>query len=304
MTANTLQLAEFISFPVNDPNIPPLTIRPFWRAGFKQPYQLCFVDGTLYGYTTQGPTRSIAYGDEGGEEHEFAAHVREITNSWVSARVFVGHDPVNNCVCYFHSADNANAELRIISRVLMYSLDRQAWVGDIILSDISNDMIVTGVATVNGRLEFIAGGRLGGGGTQFRTYHFDARTNLDGGAGVSVPWYLAWQWSDFGSELRDKTVKSIRVTGKLTSSATAGIHGAGAGEVIDVAVLEAGNSGSKSGTIPLAATTAVAQGPRIQTNVPNLGVLTARIDDAWTGSGVMSRIDEVVLEVSVGGVRR
>lgn len=304
MTANTLQVAEFVSFPINDPNIPPLTIRPFWRAGFKTPYQLCFVDGTLYGYTTQGPTRSIAYGDEGGEEHKFAAAVKEITDKWIPTRVFVAHDPVNNAVCYFHSHDDNTPT----SRVLMYGLERQAWIGDIILDHASRDMIVTGVTTVNGRLEFLAGGRDGLGGTEFRTFHFDSRIPLDGGADASVTWYLAWQFTDDGSEMRDKTVKSIRVTGLLRSGATAGVHGAGAGEVIDVPVLEAGNSGSKSGSIALTATTAVAQGPRIPTNVPNLGVWTIRVDGAWAGSGIdpdqQSRIDEVVVERSVGGVRR
>lgn len=304
MTANTLQVAEFINFPINDPNIPPLTIRPLWRAGFKNPYQLCFVDGTLYGYTTQGPTRSVSYGDEGAEEHKFAAPVREITNGWVRAFVLVGHDPVNNAVCFFYSDDSINASGFHATRVLMYGLDRQEWIGDIILESTTGDMMVTGVATVSGRLEFIAGGRDNVGGVVFRTYHFDARIDLDGGAGTTVFWYIAWQFSDFGFEQRDKTCKSIRVTGKLSEAATAGIHGAGAGEIIDVPVLEAGNSASKSGSIPLAATSAVAQGPRIPTNVPNLGVLTARIDDTWSGSGVKSRIDECVLEVTAGGVRR
>lgn len=304
MTANTLQVALFV--PTNDPNIPPLTIRPYWRAGFKHPYQLCFVDGTLYGFTTQGPTRSVSYGDEGKEEHTFAAAVKEITATWDPAKVFVAHDPINNAVCFFHSADNLNAAGSVTSRVLMYGMDRQAWIGDITLELAGNDMIVTGVATVNGRLEFIAGGRTSGiPSILFRTFHFDANFTLDGGAGVAVPWYAAWQFTDDGSEVRDKTVKAIRVTGKLSALATAGVHGAGAGEVINVPVLEAGNGGSKSGSIPLAATAAIGQGPRIPVNVPNLGVWTVRIDDTWDGSFISeSRIDEVVVERSVGGVRR
>lgn len=303
MTANTLQVAEFINFPINDPNIPPLTIRPLWRAGFKTPYQLCFVDGTLYGYTTQGPTRSVSYGDEGGEEHTFAAAVREITNNWIRAHVLVAHDPVNNAVCFFHSDDSTTEAGFHTTRVLMYGLDRQAWIGDIVLESATRDMVVTGVATVSGRLEFIAGG-VEGATDVWSTFHFDSRIELDGGAGTSVFGYISWQFTDDGSEDRDKAVKSIRVTAKLSEAATAGIHGAGAGEIIPVTTLEAGNSGSKSGSIPLIFTTAVGQGARIPLNVPNLGVWTARIDDTWSGSGIKFRVDEVVVERSVGGVRR
>jgi hypothetical protein len=307
MTTNTLQVAEFISFPINDPNIPPLTIRPLWRAGFKTPYQLCFVDGTLYGYTTQGPTRSVSYGDEGGEEHTFAADVKEITDTWDPANVFVAHDPVNNAVCFFCSGGGiGGSEFQAGSRVLMYGMDRQAWIGDINIGLANNDMLITGVATVNGRLEFVAGGRASGGGTAYRTYHFDSRFGLDGGPGAtSIPWYVAWSFTDDGSEVRDKVVKALRVTGLLTSSATAGIHGAGAGEIVNIPVLEAGNSGSKSGSIPLTATASVGQGPRIQTNVPNLGVWTVRIDDTWNGGQFSeSRLDEVVVERAVSGIRR
>lgn len=305
MTANTLQVAEFISYPINDPNIPPLTIRPLWRAGFKTPYQLCFVDGTLYGYTTQGPTRSIAYGDEGGEEHAFAAAVKEITDRWAPARVLVGHDPVNNAVCFINTGYNDTN----VSRVLMYGLERQAWIGDIIIEFTDNDMFVTGVATVNGRMEFIAGGRAGGGGTAYRTYHFDSRFILDGGPGgtVTVPWYVAWQFSDDGNETRGKKVNAVSVTANPPTGATLGIHGAQPSQVIDVATLEAGNSGSVSGSIPLVAASSVTKGARIPVNMVPLSVWTVRVDGTWaaiSGSGSESRVDEVVVERSIMDVRR
>lgn len=304
MTANTLQVAEFVSFAINDPNIPPMAIRPFWRAGFKNPYQLCFVDGTLYGFTTQGPTRSVSYGDEGSEEHTFAAAVREITDNWIRGHVLVGHDPVNNAVCFFHSGDDINEAGYHTTRVLMFGLDRQAWIGDIVLEATDHDMLVTGVATVSGRLEFIAGGRDSVGASVFSTYHFDSRVELDGGADESVFCYLAWQFTDDGNELRGKVIKAVSVTAKLSTGATLGIHGAQPSEVIDIPVLEAGNSGSKSGSIPLVATSAVTKSARIPTNMPPLSVWTVRVDSTWNGSTTKDRVDEVVVERSIIDCRR
>jgi len=302
LTANSLQIAELINTEGN-PDIPPVNVRPFWRAGFKNPYQLAFVDGILYGFTNQGPTRSLAFGDVGNVEHAFAANVREITDTWTRGHVFVAHDPLNNAVCFFHSDDSTNASNFHTTRVLMFGLERQDWIGDIILESTTGDMFVSGVATVSGRLEFIAGGRQADTSVVFRTYHFDSSVTLDGGAGVSVPYYMAWQFTDDGIELRDKVVKSLSVTAALSSGSTAGIHGAGAEEVINITTLEAGNSGSKSGSIPLVAASSITKSARIPLNVPNLRVWTLRIDGTWPGTGTKDRIDEAVIERAVQGVR-
>lgn len=303
MTANSLQIASFFDTG-GDPNIPPIAVRPFWRAGFKHAHQLCFVNGILYGYTTQGPTRSTAFADPGSEEHTFSAAVREITKTWIRGHVFVGHDPINDAVCFFHSDDSTNGSGFHTTRVLMFGLERQDWIGDVVLESTTGDMFVSGVATVSGRLEFIAGGRQSDTSTVFRTYHFDSDVILDGGAGVSVPWYMAWQFTDDGSEIRDKVVKGLRITAALPSDATIGVHGAGAGEVINVPTLEAGNGSSKSGAITLIAASSITQSARIPINVPNLGVWTVRLDGTWSGSGTKSRVDEVVVERAVMGVRR
>lgn len=303
MTANSLQIALAVDTG-GDPNIPPIAVRPFWKAGFKHPYQLCFVNGILYGYTTQGPTRSLAFADPGSEEHTFAASVKELTSTWVRGHVFVAHDPFNNAVCFFHSDDSTNVAGFHTTRVLLFGLDRQDWIGDVVLESTTGDMFVSGVATVSGRLEFIAGGRQSDTSVVFRTYHFDSDVTLDGGAGVTVPWYVAWQFTDDGIEIRDKVVKGLRITAALPSDATAGIHGASAGEVIDIPVLEAGNSGSKSGSIALTAASAITQSARIPINVPNLGVWAVRIDGTWSGSGTKSRVDEVVVERATQGIHR
>lgn len=292
LTPNTLQIAVFTA----DPTFPVAT-RPFWKAGFKNPHALCFVNGTLYGFTSQGAMRSVEGGDEGSEQHSFAADVEEIMNDWDGSRVFVVHDPKNECVCYIYSAAYKNSSDKWVSVCLPYMLRQEAWNMPIVFSSATRDMIISGAATVNGRLEFLAGGRFSGT-LQVDTFRFD-----DDSAGESVPYYVAYQYADEGYENRPKKVRGVRVTGKLTS-ASFGVHGAAAGEVIDVAALEAGNTGSKSGAISIATGAGVTLNEWAKLNVPNLNQYTVRIEGTWAGTGARDRLDETAVDVIVQGARR
>lgn len=275
----------------------PITTRPFWKLGLRNPYSVIFVNGRLWGWTESGPTRSAFDGEEGSEEFELAADVWELASRWMDGKVYVVEDVVNETVCFVHAADALNSSGWWTSVVLPYSLRHECWMLPVVLDSSSGDMIVSGVATVNNRFYFIAGGRQQAGGRTWRTYEFDA------GAGVAVPYYAAWAYQDEGAEDRDKEVGAIRVTAKITNG-TAGIHGAEADDDVDIAVLEAGNSGSKSGSISLGTTANVHRGDRIELNLPGLALYTARVDGTWSGTGARDRIDEVFLEVGIGTMRR
>jgi hypothetical protein len=293
LTVNSLPIAVFTA----DPTFPVAT-RPFWKSGFKNPYAICFVNGTLYGFTSSGATRSVEGGDEGSEQHTFAADMEEIMKNWDASRVFVVHDPANECVCFINSGAYKNSSGYWVSECYPYMLRQEAWNMPIIFSATTHDMVVTGAATVNGRMEFLAGGRKSGGTLEVNTYRFD-----DSFDGEDVAGYVAFQYSDDGVEDRPKKVKGIRITGDLTG-ASFGIHGTLAGEVIDVPALEAGNSGSKSGAIALTDSTDVTLGEWIPLNVPNLNNYTIRIDSVWDGTGARNRIDSVEIAGLVQGGRR
>lgn len=296
MTANTLQIAIFTA-----DNDFPVATRPFWKSGFKNPYALCFVNGRLYGFTSSGAVRSVADGEEGSEEHGFAADVEEIMKDWKPENVMVVHDPVNECICYINSAAYKNAQGFWVTEIVPFMLrnesrDSESWSPEYIISSTTQDRIVTGAATVNSKMEFLCGGRDGAGAIVIKTYRFDAGTG-------SIAWQAAWQFSDDGIEDRPKRIKFPTVRGKLTS-ANLGIHGAASGEEIDVAILEAGNSGSKSGAISLTNSTGVVIRPRLDVAVNNQMQYTVEVAGTWDGTGIRDRVDEVILEVEVAGSRK
>ena len=292
MTANKLQFGAFTGNAAF-----PITIRPFWQTGFANPYNLAFVNGVLYGATTAGFTRSIAEGDEGAEEHQFAADVEEDSNTWNKGHVLVEYDPKNEAMCFFYSGAYKNDSGYWVTVVLPYLLNKGFWNPPIILESTTQDMIVSGVANVNGFLEFLAGGRKSGGSVGVDTYRFDT------GSGQSINWYLAWGYSDDGAEQNAKNIKGFRVTGRF-SNATLGIHGSTSDTDIDVTTLEANNSGSLSGAIALDNASNMRLNEWNKIRVPNCLIYTPRIEGTWSGSGEKSRVDEIVLSVNVGGLRK
>jgi hypothetical protein len=292
MTANTLQIAVFTA----DQDFPVAT-RPFWKAGFKNPYAICFVNGRLYGFTSAGATRSVADGEEGSEEHAFAADVEELMKDWKAENVFAVHDPQNECVCYVNSGARQNVDGFWESEIVPFMLRSEEWGPRILFSSEDEDSIISGVATVNGRLEFLMGGRDGSGGVYTKTYRFDEVS------GESVEWALAWQFADGGSEDRPKKLKSPRVIGKLTD-ATLGIFGAAAGENIDPSVFEAGNAGSKTGAVALTDSSEVEYRPRQDVALNGQMAYALQIEGTWPGTGERDRVDEATLDVIVRGGRK
>lgn len=297
MCVNSMQIA--LPTQSQDPRIPPFAVRPFWKSGFKNPYTLLPVGDGLVGMTTNGLARSIAAGDEGSEEYGFATAMTELLAGLSPGHCLLRLDPKNNAVALFHSGHSRNTNGFWTTRVWLFGLRENKWIGDVLLTSTTGDMLVSGAATINGQLEFLAGGRQAAGTTVVRTYRWDDPT-----AAQPVPAYLAWQFADWGEERRPKAVKMLAVKGKLSAGATAGVHGAEPGEAIPVSTLEAGNTGSKSGAIALVASASVSEGDAIELDVDNLKQFTVRIDTPWSGAGEPDRIDEVVVDAVLRGARR
>ena len=121
------------------------------------------------------------------------------------------------------------------------------------------------------------------------------------GAGMGLEWYIALQLSDSGIELRDKVVKSVRVTGKTTNGKVK-VYGYGPKEDINVSDIEDGIN--QKVLVILENTTQVQQSKRHNINVKNAMTSTVRIEGIWSGEGIPDRVDESIMEISQQGIRR
>jgi hypothetical protein len=291
LTTNSLQIAQ--GTPQQDV---PILIRPFWNVGFARPDQLVFVNSQLYGHSVQGPARSSSDGVPGSEQFDFAVDVSEITDPWIAGHVTVTYDPKNNAVCYFHAANELNSSGFWTTRVLMFGLRQNRWIGDITLSSTTQDMIVTSAAMVHNKLYMLMGGRLANDTVSVGTYQWDTAS------GSAVSYYAAAVFSDQGVETRSHVVKRVRVTAKSTSG-TLGVFGAQPTESIPVTTLEAGNSSSLTGAISVTNSSTPSQSQQFQVNCPNLVQSTVRFEGSYSGSGTVDSVHEIVIQSAVEGVR-
>lgn len=297
MCVNSLQVA--VATQATDPRIPAFAVRPFWRSGFPNPETLLAIGDNLIGMTTNGLARSIAEGDEGSEEYGFAVAIDELIRRFSPGHCLIKTDPKNNAVALFLSAHSLNFQGFWTTRVLLYGLRENKWIGDITLDSETGDMIVCSAAAINGQLEFLCGGRQEDGTTVVRTYRWD-----DDDANQPVPYFLAWQLGDDGVENRPKAVKAVRVTAHLSSNGEVQIHGARPGLDIDVPAIGAMQTGLGP-TLP--ATLDVRQYERVEVDVDNLMQWTAKVVGIWPGKATSpnrDRVDEVVGEFIVRGARR
>ena len=294
LTSNTLQAVT----PTGIPQAP-FTCRPFWKRGFQAPYNLMFLDDTLYGFTTQGMYRSIAQGDEGSESNDFAANVETQTASWHGAYVFVEHDPKNEQICFFYSASRQNENGYWETDILPYSLRQRDFNPTIVLSDPDRDMIVSGVASVGGHLEFIAGGRRDGTTNQWDTWQYDTGSDMD------VPYYLAWNYMDAGVEITPKIIRNLRPKGKFTD-ASVQIYAVYPDTEIDITDLETGANSIVDFALDDSLT--VKQYKIFKRKIKNALMWTARIEGTanWDGdvATVKDQFQELAYDiVETGGMK-
>lgn len=292
MTANSL---EFI-VPTGLPPDSDLQIisRPYWRTGSANRYSVILVDDTLVGFSRGKIYKSVGNGDETVKKYDFGQYVEDIVRTWTAGHVYVAQDKQQ--ICFIHTASHKNSAGYWCSRVLPYSIALDAFLPEIVLSSSDNDMIVSGVATVDENMEFIAGGRTKAGTLEARTYRFGAGT-----APASMPYYLAWQPTDDGMENASKQIHSLRLTGKFKSPVIQ-IHGARPGQDIDINDIQNGTNALATKTF--ASTSEITRYLQEDIRVKNLGIYTVRLAGTWDGAGIADRLDELVVEVSTHGRER
>ena len=158
-----IYLMTRVSLPIAEPTLDseqPVTTKPFWQTGFHSPFGLVLINEFLYAFTTKGVTRSIAIGDPGSEQFNFAAGVADITRGWNAGYVHAVHDKQNEMVVFIHSAAERNTNGYWKSLALPLYLNLQAFGPLIEITNPSRDMIVCGAANIGGKLQFLAGGRM------------------------------------------------------------------------------------------------------------------------------------------------
>ncbi len=274
MTENRLHIAVLSNA------LPPVTVRPFWHVGFRNAQSCVFINGFIYGFTTAGATRSIADGDEGLEEHAFAAPVADVMRSWAPEFVRLAYDPVNEAVCFCYSPPDPTIGGFYVTNVLMYMLRTGVWSTLLVIDNTSANRALTGVATVSGNMYPLISGQ---------TYGWDS-------GGVNIPWSMVWPGFDAGSAMMDKTV--IGISGvALTQSGVVAICGARAGEDIS---LDSPISGTAKG---LPNSTASRTTGYLKYDAKELGIFCPIVTGTWPGTGERARVTEFMMEYVASPIR-
>lgn len=271
----------------------PFSSRPFWTKGGISPYNVIVVQGDVFTFTGKTLLRSPSNADTNVIPFELGLPIEDLTKEFFDGFILLGHCPKNQQVCVIASATRQNDASYWITEILPYDLRRNTWMPVITLSSTTRDMIVSGVATVGGRMEFLAGGRRDATTAQLSTFRYDEP------AGVPVPYYFATQPADFGSEEFAKMIKYFRLTGRVTSFSIQ-IHGARGGGEIDIDDIEAGTN-SLTGNITLPDSTSIEHQFRVRRKVKRLRNFSIRGAGTWDGTGEVDRIDELVVEISEHG---
>lgn len=275
LCAKTLQQGVYA--PSGDPLVPPTQIRAYWGMGFGNPYQVIFVLGLLIGYSTAGPTRSTADAERSDDQF-IGANVVEITKDTLQSNWMLAHDPDPNvnAVCFFYPAFDQNADGWWTTRVLIWGLNQLAWIGDVTIEQTDRDMVVTGVATVDNQLYFLAGGKGDGfGGVQIDTWAWNEI------AGDEVDYFAAWELQSMGVLNQNKSIQAMRASGKFTSGAFQ-LYGFDSNEEVDLTNLELGINPQVE--INLGTSTGTETTFRIPFNAPNNFMVSPRLSGTYNGS--------------------
>lgn len=284
LTENRL---DIVTLSGQQPPYSPITVRPFWHVGFRNPQACCFVNGKIYGFTTNGATRSVEDGDEGSEEFSFAADVYDVMKSWAPEFTRVCNDPVNSAVVFIYSPPDANASGFYATTALAYMLQTETWSSTFIIESTSINLVASGAATVGGKLYQLLSGQ---------TYGWDTGGGINGVANSGVPWNGVWAGFDGGDSSLDKAV--IYATGTVhTGGGALAISGSKANQ--DVA-LDAPISGT---AVSLPVSTTLQTLGMFKYYVKELRLFAPFLSGTWFGTGLRHRVDKWILHYTQSRMR-
>lgn len=288
MTANRLHMVALSGDPII-----PVAVRPFWKTGFRNQRAVCFVNGEIYGFTTNGATRSGADGDEITEQHEFAAPVASDMRNWNPSRVSVAYDPVNEAVVYIHADDGLRpGGTKRYSTALMYMLRLGVWSTPIRIEDPSdgNDGWATSAMTAGGAMYILVS-----------NLSFSSIFSWDV-TGTVGEVYAATPFMDADAEEMDKATRGISFTGHGISSIVLQIYGGSVNSDVPVSDLAAGTN-SQSGNITYTPGSSTRIFARTKLNCRQQRVFAARVQLATNGGNGGCRLDEAVIDGTVMEVK-
>jgi hypothetical protein len=291
LTPNRLHIAILSG----DPDLP-VVVRPFWRTGFRNPRACAFINGYLYGFTSNGATRSAGAGDAVREEHEFAAPVDSDMQNWNPSKVSVSYDPRNEAVLYMHADDGARASGKRYSTVLAYMLKLGVWSAPCRIEDVNDtdDQFATSAAAVNG-IPYVLVSSI----TTPAVFFWDGVPQ--GSSGELGEIYAGTPFMDVGQEALDHNVRGMVVTATGSNPLTGNVYGVPANSDVPLTDFAAGTN-SSSGDLSFTVNNPnIRPSERKKINVRRARLLAARVKLGNNSTGC--RIDELVLDGVVSGVK-
>lgn len=272
----------------------PFTSRPYWTKGSTSPHNIVVVQGEVFLMSGGKPVRSPSGADENNVvPFEIGEVMQDLMQGIPDGHYILCPDPKNQQLCFIASGVEKNTDGYWISRIFPLDLKLNRWMPVIPITNTSRDMIVSGAAVVDNRMEFLAGGRVAGGTYSVGTFRYDEPS------GTAIPYYGVFQPSDFGHDSRAKLIKSIKPRGRLTSF-NVQIHGTTWDETLTIDWLEDGVN-SVSGNISFSNSTSIKEYLKKKVLVKNLILWCLRFSGTYDGSEPTDRLDEIVVEVDVHG---
>lgn len=283
----------------------PLTVRPFAQSSIIKHNSLVYVQGVLYGFSARGPMR-ISGDALGVEDRTFSAPVRDITERWEAARVFVAYDGHNEAILFIHTNDSRTAQYdNERTMVLSYSIALGVWSTPIFLEDDiphtspdpssgqEGDLLITGVTTLGGRVFLM----------QINSRRTAGSIRMWDGGTAAQPWYMATPFIDQGAPGMQKNIRQLSVThrGMATKASVYGLFPDQPAPAIT-------ESGFASSQIPNGLDMATAGGKITATAVEKINAMHMRLyavkiaglDTVAAGTNhVPDRVDEIVVAGSI-----
>jgi len=272
------------------------TSRPFWSKGGISTKQITIVQGEIFMFSGGKPLRSPSNADEKSvQPFEFGKIAEDITDDFADGHVFVEHDPKNQEVCFVMSAIRQNSSGYWESDILPLDLQSNQFMPLVTLTSDTQDMIVSGTAIVNGRLEFLAGGRRASGNPQIRTYRYDEIDDTP----APINYRFALQPTDLETDIT-KLIRALSVKGRFDGGLTVKVIASTPGGTISLDDLRAGTNQIGS-SFTFASSSEITEYFKKWQMINSLKTYSLVFEGTWSGSGDNDRLDEISLYIEKYG---